>query len=155
MAMLTMRAKRFLKNTRRKLNLNGNETIAFDKTKVECYNCHKKGHFTREYRAPRAQDNRNQESTRRNVHVETTNSSTLVPCAGLGGARWWCDVDVCRGVVMKIGMMLMVVVSWWSWWQLRRDNRGEAAVDEDVMDMVVAGGCGGEVARGSQSGARN
>nr|GEW41707.1 reverse transcriptase domain-containing protein [Tanacetum cinerariifolium] len=33
MAMLTMRAKRFLKNTRRKLNLNGNETIAFDKTK--------------------------------------------------------------------------------------------------------------------------
>nr|GEY43184.1 ribonuclease H-like domain-containing protein [Tanacetum cinerariifolium] len=33
MAMLTMRARRFLKNTGRKLNLNGNETIAFDKTK--------------------------------------------------------------------------------------------------------------------------
>nr|GEW27211.1 ribonuclease H-like domain-containing protein [Tanacetum cinerariifolium] len=34
MAMLTIRARRFLKNTRRKLNLNGNETIAFDKTKA-------------------------------------------------------------------------------------------------------------------------
>nr|GFC04268.1 hypothetical protein [Tanacetum cinerariifolium] len=45
MAMLTMRARRFLKNTGRKLNLNGNETVAFHKTKVECYNCHKRGHF--------------------------------------------------------------------------------------------------------------
>nr|GEV78235.1 hypothetical protein [Tanacetum cinerariifolium] len=49
MAMLTMRAKRFLKNTRRKLNLNGNKTVAFDKTKVEFYNYHKRGHFAREY----------------------------------------------------------------------------------------------------------
>ncbi|GJS26296.1 hypothetical protein Tco_0486916 [Tanacetum coccineum] len=42
MAMLTMRAIRFLKNTRRKLTVNGNETIGFDKSKVECYNCHKR-----------------------------------------------------------------------------------------------------------------
>nr|GEV04559.1 hypothetical protein [Tanacetum cinerariifolium] len=48
MAMLTMRAKRFLKNTERKLNLNGNDSVAFDKTKVECYNYHKRGHFARE-----------------------------------------------------------------------------------------------------------
>ncbi|GJV46594.1 hypothetical protein Tco_1431130 [Tanacetum coccineum] len=45
MAMLTMRARRFLKNTGRKLTVNGNETIGFDKSKVECYNCHKRGHF--------------------------------------------------------------------------------------------------------------
>nr|GEX25005.1 putative ribonuclease H-like domain-containing protein [Tanacetum cinerariifolium] len=47
MAMLTMRARRFLKNTGRKLNLNGNKTVTFDKSKVECYNFHKRGHFTR------------------------------------------------------------------------------------------------------------
>nr|GEZ81632.1 ribonuclease H-like domain-containing protein [Tanacetum cinerariifolium] len=35
MAMLTMRAKRFLKITGWKLNLNGNETISFDKTKED------------------------------------------------------------------------------------------------------------------------
>nr|GEV48674.1 hypothetical protein [Tanacetum cinerariifolium] len=87
-AMLTMRARRFLKNTGRKLNLNGNETIAFDKTKVDCYNCHKRGHFSRECRAPRAQDNRNKESTRRNVPGETTNSSALVSCDRVGGYDW-------------------------------------------------------------------
>ncbi|GJU17257.1 hypothetical protein Tco_1145223 [Tanacetum coccineum] len=32
---------------RRKLTINGNETISFDKSKVECYNCHKRGHFDR------------------------------------------------------------------------------------------------------------
>nr|GEW42102.1 retrovirus-related Pol polyprotein from transposon TNT 1-94 [Tanacetum cinerariifolium] len=35
MAMLTMRATRFLKNTRRKLTVNDNETIGFDKSKVD------------------------------------------------------------------------------------------------------------------------
>ncbi|GKD67804.1 ribonuclease H-like domain-containing protein [Tanacetum coccineum] len=62
MTMLTMRARRFLKNTGRKL-VNSNETIGFDKSKVECHNCHKKGHFARECRAPRNQDNKNKESS--------------------------------------------------------------------------------------------
>ncbi|GKG44684.1 ribonuclease H-like domain-containing protein, partial [Tanacetum coccineum] len=58
MAMLTMRAWRFLKNTGRKLTVNCNETIRFDKSKMECYNCHKRGHFARECRALRNQENR-------------------------------------------------------------------------------------------------
>ncbi|GJU34950.1 ribonuclease H-like domain-containing protein [Tanacetum coccineum] len=61
MAMLIMRARRFLKNTGRKLIVNSNETIGFDKSKVECYNYHKKGHFARECRAPRNQENKNKE----------------------------------------------------------------------------------------------
>nr|GEY74749.1 hypothetical protein [Tanacetum cinerariifolium] len=75
-------------NSSKLLNLNGNETVACDKTMVECYNCHKRVHFARECRAPRAQDNRNRESTRRNVPAETTNSSALVSCDGLGGYDW-------------------------------------------------------------------
>ncbi|GKA90722.1 ribonuclease H-like domain-containing protein [Tanacetum coccineum] len=47
-AMLTMRAKRFLKNIGRKLDMNNKERIRYDKFKVECFNCHKKGHFARE-----------------------------------------------------------------------------------------------------------
>ncbi|GKE99880.1 ribonuclease H-like domain-containing protein [Tanacetum coccineum] len=85
MAMLTMRARRFLKNTGMKLTINGNETIGFDKFKVECYNCYKRGNFARECRAPTNQDNKNKESSRRSVPVETYTSIALVSCDGLGG----------------------------------------------------------------------
>ncbi|GJS04483.1 retrovirus-related pol polyprotein from transposon TNT 1-94 [Tanacetum coccineum] len=84
MAMLTMRERRFLKNTGRKLTVNGNETIGFDKSKVECYNCHKRGHFARECRAHRNQENRNRENTKRVVLVEITTSNALVSYDGSG-----------------------------------------------------------------------
>nr|GEW02512.1 hypothetical protein [Tanacetum cinerariifolium] len=67
MAMLTMRARTFLKKTRRKLTINGNESLGFNMSKVECYNCHKKGHFAGKCRAPRNQDSKHKESTRRSV----------------------------------------------------------------------------------------
>ncbi|GJS39032.1 hypothetical protein Tco_0564075 [Tanacetum coccineum] len=88
MAMLTMRARRFLKNAIRKLTVNGNETTGFDKSKVECYHYHKRGYFAREYRAPRNQDNQNKESSRRSVLVETSTSTALLSCDGLGGYDW-------------------------------------------------------------------
>nr|GEW39304.1 hypothetical protein [Tanacetum cinerariifolium] len=42
-AMLTVRARRFLQRTGRNLGANGPTSIGFDMSKVECYNCHKKG----------------------------------------------------------------------------------------------------------------
>ncbi|GKD11343.1 hypothetical protein Tco_1191028 [Tanacetum coccineum] len=66
MAMITMRARRFLKNTSRKLTANGNETIG----------------------ALRNQDNKNKGSSRRSMPVETSTSSDLVSCDGLGGYDW-------------------------------------------------------------------
>nr|GEV11087.1 hypothetical protein [Tanacetum cinerariifolium] len=80
MAMLTMRARRFLKNTGRKLNLNGDDYVAFNKTKVECYNYHKRGHFARECWAPRGQDNRSRDVTRKTMPIETPNSLALKTC---------------------------------------------------------------------------
>ncbi|GKA06791.1 ribonuclease H-like domain-containing protein [Tanacetum coccineum] len=62
MAMLTMRARMFLKNTGIKMTINGNETIGFDKSKVECYNFHKRGHYARECKVPRNQDNKNRKA---------------------------------------------------------------------------------------------
>ncbi|GKA45573.1 retrovirus-related pol polyprotein from transposon TNT 1-94 [Tanacetum coccineum] len=77
-AMLTIRARRFLKNTGRKLDMANKERIGFYKFKVECFNCHKRGHFARECKAPRNQDSRNKDSTRRTVPVKATTSNTLV-----------------------------------------------------------------------------
>nr|GEY11699.1 ribonuclease H-like domain-containing protein [Tanacetum cinerariifolium] len=53
MAMLTMRAGRFLQKTGRNLDSNGPTSMGFDMNKVECYNCHRKGHFARECRSPK------------------------------------------------------------------------------------------------------
>ncbi|GKG25912.1 ribonuclease H-like domain-containing protein, partial [Tanacetum coccineum] len=87
MAMLTMRARRFLKNIGRKLTVNSNETICFDMSKVECYNCHKRGHFARKCKAPRNQNNK-EKSSRRSVPVDTSTSTALVSCDGLGRYDW-------------------------------------------------------------------
>ncbi|GJS15737.1 ribonuclease H-like domain-containing protein [Tanacetum coccineum] len=73
---------------RRRHTVNSNENIGFEKSKVECYNCHKKRHFSRECRAPRNQDYKNKERTKRTVPVEISTSTTLVSCDGLGGYDW-------------------------------------------------------------------
>ncbi|GJY13064.1 ribonuclease H-like domain-containing protein [Tanacetum coccineum] len=92
MAKLIMRERKFLKNTGRKLTMNGTETIRFDKSKVECYNCHKRGHFARECRALRNQEYMNRENTR-SVPVETTTSNALILCDGLGDYDWIDQVE--------------------------------------------------------------
>nr|GEW40403.1 hypothetical protein [Tanacetum cinerariifolium] len=86
-AMLTLRVKRFIKKTGRNMNFNGKEIVGFDKTKVECYNCHRRGHFARKYRAPRSQGNRNGDNTRRVIPVETP-ANALVITDGMGYD--WC-----------------------------------------------------------------
>nr|GEY26356.1 hypothetical protein [Tanacetum cinerariifolium] len=53
MAMLTVKARQFLQRTGRTLRANGPTSIGFDMSKVECYNCHRKGHFARECRSPK------------------------------------------------------------------------------------------------------
>ncbi|GJY80876.1 ribonuclease H-like domain-containing protein [Tanacetum coccineum] len=83
-AMLSMRVKRFYKKTGRKLIFNGKEPVGFDKTKVKCFNCHRRGHFARECRATRNQGNmngdagyRSMDNTRRTVPVKTSNALVI------------------------------------------------------------------------------
>nr|GEX12441.1 ribonuclease H-like domain-containing protein [Tanacetum cinerariifolium] len=92
MAMLTMRARRFIQRIGRNLGANGTTFIGFDMSKVECYNCHKRGHFARECRSPK--DTRNKETQRRNVLVETSTSNALVSqCDGVGSYDWILQAD--------------------------------------------------------------
>nr|GEW29506.1 hypothetical protein [Tanacetum cinerariifolium] len=76
MAMITIRARRFLQMTGRNLEANGTTSIGFDMSKVECYNFHKRGHFARECKS--AKDTRNKDTQRRSVPVETSTFNALV-----------------------------------------------------------------------------
>ncbi|GJS11247.1 hypothetical protein Tco_0368043 [Tanacetum coccineum] len=55
-AMISMRLNKFYKKTGRKLHFDAKEPIGFNKTKVECYNCHKTGYFAKERRSKRNQN---------------------------------------------------------------------------------------------------
>ncbi|GJR46386.1 reverse transcriptase domain-containing protein [Tanacetum coccineum] len=76
-----------LEKTGKKITINGSDTAGYDKTKVECFNCHKLRHFARECRNPRSQEsrprnydqgNRSPDSSRRTVNVEDTSSKAMV-----------------------------------------------------------------------------
>nr|GEX57330.1 hypothetical protein [Tanacetum cinerariifolium] len=73
------------KRTGRNLGANGPTSIGFNMSKVECYNCHKKGHVARECRSPKdTRKNGAAEPQRRNVPIETSTSNALVSqCDGL------------------------------------------------------------------------
>nr|GEZ47005.1 ribonuclease H-like domain-containing protein [Tanacetum cinerariifolium] len=81
---------KFLQKTGRNLGANGPTSMGFDMANVECYNCHRKGHFARECRSPK--DSRKTvvaEPQRRNVLVETSTSNALVSqCDGTGTYDW-------------------------------------------------------------------
>ncbi|GKC33808.1 ribonuclease H-like domain-containing protein [Tanacetum coccineum] len=87
MAMLTIRARRFIKRTGKKLDMNG-QRVGFDKSKVECFNCHKHGHFARECRFPRNQEFKGRENDTRTIAVETPNQNALIAQYRIGGYDW-------------------------------------------------------------------
>ncbi|GJS40832.1 putative ribonuclease H-like domain-containing protein, partial [Tanacetum coccineum] len=67
LSLLSVRAKKYYQKTGKKIFINGNDIAGYDKSKVECYNCHKLGHFAKECRASRSKEDqfRNQDNTSR------------------------------------------------------------------------------------------
>nr|GEV51190.1 hypothetical protein [Tanacetum cinerariifolium] len=84
MALLSMRADMFWKKTGKKITIQGFDVAGFDKSKVECFNCHKMGHFSRECRAPRSQDRGKRESYKQGPKEEEPAPKALMDIDGIG-----------------------------------------------------------------------
>ncbi|GKC62790.1 ribonuclease H-like domain-containing protein, partial [Tanacetum coccineum] len=87
MSLLSMRARKFYQRTGRKIIIDGSNTARYDKSKVQCFNCHKMGHFSRE-----CKDNRNwnQGSSTKTVKIE--DASEKVMCVIDGAGFDWSDM---------------------------------------------------------------
>ncbi|GJT16706.1 putative ribonuclease H-like domain-containing protein [Tanacetum coccineum] len=93
-AMLTVRVQRFIKKTGRNLDFKGKQHVTFDKSQVECYNCHRKGHFAKECKSGWNQGKRSYgDNGRRNATTNEPSSQALVAQDGLGGYDWSNDFD--------------------------------------------------------------
>ncbi|GJY38503.1 ribonuclease H-like domain-containing protein [Tanacetum coccineum] len=88
-----MRARKYYQRTRKKITINGSDTAGYDKSKVECFNFHKLGHFARECRGHRNQEsrhrsqennNKNQDNSRRSVNMEDTAPKAMIVVDGAG-----------------------------------------------------------------------
>nr|GEV75090.1 putative ribonuclease H-like domain-containing protein [Tanacetum cinerariifolium] len=82
MALLSMRAGIFWKKIGKKISIQGTDVAGFDKSKVECFNCHKLGHFSRECRAPKSQDRGRRDNHRQGSKVEEQAPKALMAIDG-------------------------------------------------------------------------
>ncbi|GJX06187.1 putative ribonuclease H-like domain-containing protein, partial [Tanacetum coccineum] len=74
LSLLSMRANRYFQRTGKKIFINANDIVGYDKSNVECFNCHKMGHFAMECRAPR---NKEEEQVQTNMALMAFSNSKV------------------------------------------------------------------------------
>nr|GEY69132.1 reverse transcriptase [Tanacetum cinerariifolium] len=100
--MFTIRVKRFIKRIERKLDLNGKETVGFDRTK----------------------ENRNRDAPTKNARVDTSTTNALVVQARIGGYGWRFQAEE-----QLTNFALMAYTSQGS---SSSDSKNEAVYEEDI-----------------------
>ncbi|GKD20412.1 ribonuclease H-like domain-containing protein, partial [Tanacetum coccineum] len=79
----------------RNMDFKEKRPVSLDKSKFECYNCHRKGHFARECRSGRNQGKRSYgDNGWSNAPTNESSSQALVVQDGLGGYDWSNDFEI-------------------------------------------------------------
>ncbi|GJT48515.1 ribonuclease H-like domain-containing protein [Tanacetum coccineum] len=122
-AMLTVRVKKFIQRTGRNLNFKEKQHVSLDKTKIECYNYQRKGHFARECRSGRNQRRRSYgDNGRSNAPTNESSSHALVAQDGLGGYDWSNDFEI-----EPVNYALMVISS----------SSSSSSSDNELKDKIA------------------
>ncbi|GJS69889.1 hypothetical protein Tco_0702730 [Tanacetum coccineum] len=80
-AMISMRMKKFYKKTGRKLHFDAKEPVSFDKTKVECFNCHNTRHFSRECQSKGNQEEDEQKNFALMAYSNSGSNTEVTSCS--------------------------------------------------------------------------
>nr|GEX40189.1 putative ribonuclease H-like domain-containing protein [Tanacetum cinerariifolium] len=72
------------KKTGKKITIQGSDVAGFNKSKVECFNCHKMGHFARKCKSPKSQDRGKRVSYKKDFKVEEPAPKAMVAIDGIG-----------------------------------------------------------------------
>ncbi|GKF36044.1 ribonuclease H-like domain-containing protein, partial [Tanacetum coccineum] len=86
-AMIVIRMKKFYKKTRRRVRIDGNKPVSFNKKKLECFKYHNTGHFARECPSKGTCDGKKRDSFYQDQGVgkkEQTQDCLLTMDDGLG-----------------------------------------------------------------------
>ncbi|PWA55505.1 ribonuclease H-like domain-containing protein [Artemisia annua] len=87
-AMITARIKKFMKKTGRGIDFKAKQGIAFDKSKIECFNCQWTGHFARECKFAKYQANRMIEKPKVDWSVEFDDEPVTISMLAMEEFDW-------------------------------------------------------------------
>ncbi|GJV46266.1 putative ribonuclease H-like domain-containing protein [Tanacetum coccineum] len=116
----------YFQRTDKKFFINANDTDGYDKSKVECFNCHKVGYFARECRAPRNKEGqfRYQDNTKKQGNNKDTSSMAMLAIYGVSFD--WSDMaeEQCDDLIVKLNQTEFTAATY---------KRGLATIEEQLV----------------------
>ncbi|GJR56326.1 ribonuclease H-like domain-containing protein [Tanacetum coccineum] len=135
-SILSSQNKAFVSSPSSTNEVNTAYEFRYDKSKVECFNCHKMGHFAKDCRRPKNQDsrNKNQDSSKRTVNVEETSFKAMM-AIDRAGFDWsyMADDEVPTNMALMDFFQTLRIESNKSEFNLATYKRGLASIEEQLV----------------------